>query len=174
MTKKNYLPFAWLRWLSDAKSGQKGYKWSRSEHLEFLLGHRYNSHGEIIAVPNICHIKTPAKQNCVFLSPFVLFVILLDLLQIVAHSLHARVGYLVVISFSEVLDQLSKCVSDESLFDRLMGAGSLLTKQVGRDFLGLFHWTLLQLQQLGSVVAVFVCLIATNKLRQECEARLLL
>ena len=45
-----------------------------------------------------------------------------------------------------------------------------LTQQVWWNFLCLSYRAFFKLQQLGSIVAVFVCLIASDKLSQECES----
>ena len=86
----------------------------------------------------------------------------LDFLKVVTHSLHLGKLDFAVAALRQVLHKRVQRLLHESILQALVLA--LLAEQVARDFLGFSHSAVLQLEQLGPIVAIFVSFATGNKL----------
>ena len=175
------LPFTMPCSFSNAKCRQEINESAGPMHFEFGGGDRHHSHGQILRVClDVCHVHVSPEENGVLLHFLVLFVLRLDLAQVVAHLTdNSEFDFAVIrtVRLRQVLAKLLKSMFDQSVSDTLMvfiGFRCWIAQKVGWNYFGFLNCSIFQLQKLRAIVAVFVCLATTDKVCEESEPRFFL
>ena len=126
---KLYLPFTTvLSRFANAERTKEVDKGTILQHLKFVLCHWNDSHGEILGVSDVCHLKFSPEENGVFSCLLVLFVFDLDFMEVITHGTNLGKLDFAIIAFSQVLHKRVQRLLYESILQALVL--SLLTEHI--------------------------------------------